>query len=71
MLLCAGILGRYYTDSHDVDENEPTIPLHGGHWGQWWRNTENGVFLRTLGDPSSNYNGDVASRQNFISLVVL
>lgn len=32
VLLCAGILGRYYTDWHIVDEDERVISVHGGYW---------------------------------------
>ena len=32
VLFCAVILGRYYTDQHDVDEDNRAIPSYGERW---------------------------------------
>jgi hypothetical protein len=48
MLLCAGILGRYYTDTHDVDENERTISNQSGHWNTWGISEAAGMMCREL-----------------------
>ena len=66
MLLCAGILGRYYTDTHDVDENERTISNQSGHWNTWGISEAAGMMCRELlykSIPSSA----VASRLIYLS----
>ena len=61
MLLCAGILGRYYTDWHDVDENERTNVSQGG---MWTRGNQAGIALRYITDTSSHTSDTVASLKN-------
>lgn len=60
MLLCAGILGRYYTDQHNVDEDIDTIPSQGGSW-VW--NTGAGAYLRQPDNPLNNTVDTVAFNQ--------
>lgn len=64
MLLCAGILGRYYTDSHDVDEDKRTILRQGEHWPG---STFTGIVMRFLFDDPSILSSDVASRKIYLS----
>ena len=61
MLLCAGILGRFYTDWHDVDENERTNVSQGG---MWTRGNQAGIALRYITDTSSHTSDTVASLKN-------
>ena len=62
MLLCAGILGRYYTDMHDVDENERT---HAHCGGDWIDDIRVGVAQRYMNiNPTDDTWGDVASLRN-------
>jgi len=64
MLLCAGILGRYYTDSHDVDEDLKTIIRHGGYWID---GSNAGITHRNLySAPTSSWD-IVASRLIYLS----
>ena len=60
MLLCAGILGRYYTDEHDVDEDLRTISNQGGR-------RDLGIFVgitqRGMADAPTNSHDVVASRR--------
>ena len=58
MLLCAGILGRYYTDWHDVDENRRTIPAQGGYWAH---NSFAGTVFRYVLNPPEDLIDLVAS----------
>ena len=58
VLFCAVILGRYYTDYHDVDEEIVTIVLHGAGW---YDSTSAGVTLRCLFRPYSHISVNVAS----------
>ena len=60
MLLCAGILGRYYTDAHNVDEDLTIIPTHGGVWNH---NSWAGIAYRCMDNVSTNVWDSVASRQ--------
>ena len=60
MLLCAGILGRYYTDPHDVDEEMRTISIQGGYWVD---HTAAGITHRDMGGTSSYVFPSVASRK--------
>ena len=46
MLLCAGILGRFYTDYHDVDEDLRTVTNQGGFWSTWGINESAGMMCR-------------------------
>ena len=48
MLLCAGILGRYYTDWHKVDEDIAAIPFYGGGWNS---ETGSGIAYQCMYDP--------------------
>ena len=48
-----------YTDEHHVDEDETTIPAHGG---QWWRGSQAGVTYRNLWNSPITSGVDVASR---------
>ena len=61
MLLCAGILGRYYTDWHNVDEDLTTIPYQGGQWNY---GNSGGIVYRDLLDVPTNSGDDVASLRN-------
>jgi len=60
VLLCAGILGRYYTDSHNVDEDADNIPTDGG---DWYRGTDAGITCRWLTDTFTRVFDTVASRK--------
>ena len=64
MLLCAGILGRYYTDYHEVDEDMTAIVRCGG--GHYAANAA-GIARRNLYDAPSYTLGFVASRLIYLS----
>ena len=57
---------KYYTDLHDVDENESTISAHGGHWNY---TSGVGIVNRHVLDSPSYTHDDVASRN--ISFILL
>ena len=59
MLLCAGILGRYYTDTHDVDEDKMT---HAHLGGMWVYENQAGIMLRHVFD-SPTYRVDTVASQ--------
>ena len=67
MLLCAGILGRYYTDYHNVDEDMVTITSYGGNW-DWASDT--GITLRYVQDTPSHTSDVVASSDMKNSLIM-
>ena len=69
VLLCAGILGRYYTDHHDVDEDLRIIPSQGGRWNN---ESSAGITERSMNAPTA-YVGDVVASKNraFMILLVL
>ena len=58
VLFCAVILGRYYTDYHDVDEEIVTIVPQGGQWD--YENSV-GVMCRDICDSLSHVTYHVAS----------
>ena len=58
MLLCAGILGRYYTDYHSVDEDLTAISVCNGYYRF---ESFAGVTYRSINDAPTN-SGDAASR---------
>lgn len=60
MLLCAGILGRYYTDGYDVDGDERASPEQGGRW-MWGNNS--GITHRDINDAPTTVSDGVASRK--------
>lgn len=49
---------RYYTDTHDVDENVVTITAHGGYWTE---TRGSGVAFRAVNYTHTFTNGGVAS----------
>ena len=64
MLLCAGILGRYYTDWHNVDEDLISIPDYGGPWRE---GSNTGVTQRYMDCPLCLEASNVASRLIYLS----
>lgn len=50
----------YYTDSHDVDEDMVTIPIHGG---RWIGVEGSGVFDRAMDDANDQATYIVASKK--------
>ena len=58
MLLCAVILGRYYTDHHDVDEDLTAIIGLGGACQD---NIQAGITRRSVNDSSSYSSINIAS----------
>ena len=68
MLLCAGILGRYYTDSHNVDEDMMSITDQGGRWleGSW-----GGIVQRDMCSIPSTISDIVASKNISFTLPFL
>ena len=64
MLLCVGILGRYYTDWHDVDEDFGSVIIQGG----WWTNNGwdgwQGIVYRDIKYSPIYTSDDVASLRN-------
>ena len=59
MLLCAGILGRYYTDYHSVDEDMMSISVCSGYCKF---ESFAGVTYRSINDAPTNSGDDAASR---------
>ena len=57
---------KYYTDAHEVDEDERTISAHGGHWNF---TSCVGIVNRHVLDSPSYTHDDVASRN--ISFILL
>ena len=62
VLFCAVILGRYYTDYHDVDEEIVTIAHYGGDWVDNG-GTGAGIARRNL-YRSSSYTSDFIASSN-------
>ena len=50
-------------DDHSVDEDQMTISVHGGEWGLSWHDTQSGVFLRAMTNPTTDDDYVVASRK--------
>ena len=64
MLLCAGILGRYYTDYHSVDEDMTAISVCSGYHRF---NITAGIAYRSINDAPTNSGNDAASRLIYLS----
>ena len=60
VLFCAVILGRYYTDFHDVDEDLRTIMVQGG---DCVAHILVGITHRDLDDPPFSAGSTVASKK--------
>ena len=60
VLFCAVILGRYYTDWNDVDEDMVTASILGGWWAFW---DLEGVMHRHMADPRDTTDVTVASKK--------
>lgn len=60
VLLCAGILERYYTDSHNVDEDLRTITYQGG---RWLAVSTGGITMREMYDSPTSSGDYVASKK--------
>ena len=58
---------KYYTDSHEVDEDAMAALLQGGDWGIWWPNPMDGVTARDMVDSPTFTFGAVASRLIYLS----
>ena len=58
VLFCAVILGRYYTDNHNVDEDLIAILIHGGRYNH---ELQAGITRRNLQDWVGMTGNDVAS----------
>ena len=59
-----GTATTYYTDWHNVDENERTISIYGGEWPAI---EYSGIFERSLNNTSSDLSTAVASRLIYLS----
>ena len=55
---------KYYTDGHEVDEDEMVVSNQGGDCGLTWSDSKVGVFLRGMTNLVSNYDDVVASLKN-------
>ena len=43
-----GTATTYYTDTHDVNENERTVSNQSGHWNTWGISEAAGMMCREL-----------------------
>ena len=59
-----GTATTYYTDWHDVDENEPTIASCGE---RWFKGNQVGVSCRYVSSPIHYMENTVASRLIYLS----
>ena len=57
------VFEKYYTDTHDVDEDLRTIMSYGGDCGLYWGDMESGVFLHAMYDSSTSTVDNVASKK--------
>lgn len=63
VLFCAVILGRYYTDWYNVDEDMSAIPAQGGRWND---EAFVGIAFRYLYQTPTVMLDTVASKKNNI-----
>ena len=66
VLFCAGIRVIFYTDLHNVDEDETTISSQNGEWRD---DVFTGITRRNLCDSSSNVHSHVAYERRHWKLI--